>query len=56
MDTNENSDALSIDSNARKSFLSLRGIIDLGFILGALLIFGMMGWNITDAIRKGEVF
>ena len=30
--------------------------MDLGFILASLLIIGMMGWNITDAIRKGEVF
>ena len=56
IDGEDKSDALSIDSNARKSFLSLRGIIDLGFILGSILIIGMMGWNITDAIRKGEIF
>ena len=56
VDGEDKSGALSIDSNARKSFLSLRGIIDLGFILGAMLIIGMMGWNITDAIRKGEIF
>lgn len=56
IDGEDKSDAVSIDSNARKSFLSLRGIIDLGFILGSILIIGMMGWNITDAIRKGEIF
>jgi len=48
--------ALSIDSNVRYSFTSLRGLIDLGFILVSMLILGMMGWNISDAIRKGEVF
>ena len=56
IDGEDNSNALSIDSTARKSFLSLRGIIDLGFILGSILIIGMMGWNIADAIRKGEIF
>ena len=48
--------AFSIDSNARTSITSLRGILDLGFILVSLLILSIMGWNITDAIRKGEVF
>jgi len=48
--------AFSIDSNARSSITSLRGILDLGFILVSLLILSIMGWNITDAIRKGEVF
>ena len=56
IDSEDNPNAISIDSNARLSFLSLRGIIDLGFILGAILIIGMMGWNIADAIRKGEIF
>ncbi len=48
--------AFSIDSNARTSITSLRGILDLGFILVSLLILSIMGWNVTDAIRKGEVF
>ena len=48
--------AFSIDSNARTSFTSLRGIMDLGFILVSLIILSIMGWNITEAIRKGEVF
>ena len=48
--------AFSIDSNARTSITSLRGILDLGFILVSLLILSIMGWNIADAIRKGEVF
>ena len=48
--------AFSIDTNARPSFTSLRGILDLGFILVSLLILSIMAWNITDAIRKGEVF
>ncbi len=48
--------AFSIDTNARTSFTSLRGILDLGFILVSLLILSIMAWNITDAIRKGEVF
>ena len=48
--------AFSIDSNARSSTTSLRGILDLGFILVSLLILSIMGWNITDVIRKGEVF
>ena len=56
IDSEDNPNAISIDTNARLSFLSLRGIIDLGFILGAILIIGMMGWNIADAIRKGEIF
>ena len=52
----DKSESLSIDSNARSSFLSMRGILDLGFILVSLLIIGIMSWNIFDAIRKGEVF
>ena len=55
----DNSDipsAMSIDSNARNSFTSLRGILDLGFMLVSILIFSIMGWNIFEAIRKGEVF
>jgi len=48
--------AISIDSNARSSFTSLRGILDLGFILVTLVIMSIMVWNVTDAIRKGQVF
>jgi hypothetical protein len=48
--------ALSIDSEVRNSFTSLRGLVDLGFLLVSILILGMMGWNVSDAIRKGEVF
>jgi hypothetical protein len=55
-DNSDNPSALSIDSNARNSFTSLRGILDLGFMLVSILIFSIMGWNIFEAIRKGEVF
>ena len=55
-DSSDNPSAFSIDSNARSSFTSLRGILDLGFILVSILIISIMGWNIADAIRKGEVF
>ena len=56
VDVEDSPSALSIDSNARSSFTSMRGIIDLGFILVSILILAMMGWNIADAIRKSEVF
>jgi hypothetical protein len=52
----ESPGAISIDSNARSSFTSLRGILDLGFILVTLMIMSIMAWNVTDAIRKGQVF
>tara|TARA_B100000700_G_C15061498_1_gene866218 strand:- start:3920 stop:5065 length:1146 start_codon:yes stop_codon:yes gene_type:complete len=55
-DSSDNPSAISIDSNARSSFTSLRGILDLGFILVSILVISIMGWNIFDAIRKGEVF
>ena len=55
-DSSDEPSAMSIDSNARTSFTSLRGILDLGFILVSILIISIMGWNIADAIRKGEVF
>ena len=55
-DYSDDVSAFSIDSNARTSFTSLRGIMDLGFILVSLIILSIMGWNITEAIRKGEVF
>ena len=55
-DYSDDVSAFSIDSDARTSFTSLRGILDLGFILVSLLILSIMGWNVIDAIRKGEVF
>lgn len=55
-DNSDSPSAMSIDSNARQSFTSLRGILDLSFILVSILIFSIMGWNIFEAIRKGEVF
>ena len=55
-DSYDESSAFSIDSNARTSFTSLRGILDLGFILVSLMILSIMAWNVTDAIRKGKVF
>ena len=55
-DYSDDVSAFSIDSDARTSITSLRGILDLGFILVSLLILSIMGWNVTDAIRKGEVF
>ena len=55
-DYSDDVSAFSIDSDARTSITSLRGILDLGFILVSLLILSTMGWNVTDAIRKGEVF
>lgn len=55
-DVKDEPSAISIDSNVRNSFTSLRGIMDLGFILVSLIVMGLMGWNIADAIRKGEIF
>ena len=55
-DNSDSPSAMSIDSNARQSFTSLRGILDLSFMLVSILIFSIMGWNIFEAIRKGEVF
>lgn len=55
-DSKDEPSAISIDTNVRNSFTSLRGIMDLGFILVSLIVMGMMGWNIADAIRKGEIF
>jgi hypothetical protein len=48
--------SITIDVDARLAFTSLRGIMDLGFIMVSLLVLGVMGWNVADAIRKGEVF
>ena len=56
INSDEGPGAISIDSNARSSFTSLRGILDLGFILVTLMIMSIMAWNVTDAIRKGQVF
>lgn len=56
MDGLDESVSITIDVDARLSFTSLRGIMDLGFIMVSLLVLGVMGWNVTDAIRKGEVF
>ena len=52
----DDSESITIDVDARLAFTSLRGIMDLGFIMISLLVLGVMGWNVTDAIRKGEVF
>jgi len=52
----DESESITIDVDARLAFTSLRGIMDLGFIMISLLILGVMGWNVADAIRKGEVF
>lgn len=52
----DDSESITIDVDARLAFTSLRGIMDLGFIMVSLLVLGVMGWNVTDAIRKGEVF
>ncbi|MDP6869254.1 MAG: hypothetical protein QGI21_00565 [Candidatus Poseidoniaceae archaeon] len=56
IDAQDSPSAISIDPEERLSFTSMRGLIDLGFIFTSLLILGMMGWNIADALRKGEVF
>ncbi len=48
--------ALSIDTEARQSFTSLRGIMDLTFILFSLTPVIMMLWNVADSIRTGEEF
>ncbi|MBJ63743.1 MAG: hypothetical protein CMB55_02970 [Euryarchaeota archaeon] len=55
-DYSDDTSSFSIDSNARTSFTSLRGILDLGFILISVMILSIMGWNVIDAIRRGEVF
>ena len=48
--------SISIDSHARSSFTSLRGIMDRGFIFVSLLVISIMLWNVTEAVRKGEYF
>ena len=54
--TQDQPQSISIESDARSSIFSLRGILDLGFILVSIAIVSVMGWNIFDAIRKGEIF
>ena len=49
-------EAMTIDTNAKSSLLSLRGVIDFLFIIASLVIIGLMTWNIAEAISKGEVF
>ncbi len=49
-------EAMTIDTNAKSSLLSLRGIIDFLFIITSLVIIGLMTWNVAEAISKGEVF
>ena len=48
--------SVSIESDARTSILSLRGVLDLGFILVSITIISVMGWNIIEAMRRGEIF
>ena len=48
--------AMTIDTDAKSSLLSLRGIIDFLFIISSLVIIGLMAWNVVEAISKGEVF
>lgn len=55
-DGGDSPSAVSIESNARTSILSLRGVLDLGFILFSITIISVMVWNIADSIRRGEVF
>tara|TARA_B110000881_G_scaffold202513_1_gene202473 strand:+ start:1250 stop:2392 length:1143 start_codon:yes stop_codon:yes gene_type:complete len=49
-------EAMTIDTNAKNSLLSLRGVIDFLFIITSLVIIGLMFWNVAEAISKGEVF
>ena len=48
--------AISIDTEARQSFTSLRGIMDLTFILLSLTAVIMMLWNVADSVRTGKDF
>ena len=48
--------SLSIDTDARLSFTSLRGMMDLGFILVSLMIISLMMWNVVESIRTGKEF
>jgi len=48
--------SVSIESDARTSIISLRGVMDLGFILVSVTIISVMVWNISDSIRRGEIF
>ena len=49
-------ESMTIDTTAKSSLLSLRGIIDFLFIISSLVIIGLMVWNIAEAVAKGEVF
>lgn len=55
-DIQDSPSSVSIESNARTSILSLRGVLDLGFILVSITIISVMGWNIFEAMRRGEIF
>ena len=56
VDSNDEISSLSIDTDARLSFTSLRGMMDLGFILVSLMIISLMMWNVVESIRTGEEF
>jgi len=53
---NDEISSLSIDTDARLSFTSLRGMMDLGFILVSLMVISLMMWNVVESIRTGKVF
>tara|TARA_B100001540_G_C15815815_1_gene647298 strand:+ start:3093 stop:4259 length:1167 start_codon:yes stop_codon:yes gene_type:complete len=55
-DASQEMGSLSIDTDARKSFTSLRGMMDFAFIMVSLMILSLMLWNIADSIKTGEVF
>ena len=54
--SDNNYESMTIDTTAKSSLLSLRGIIDFLFIISSLVIIGLMVWNIAEAVAKGEVF
>jgi hypothetical protein len=56
VDGNDEMSSLSIDTDARLSFTSLRGMMDLGFILVSLMIISLMMWNVVESIRTGKEF
>jgi len=56
VDGNDEISSLSIDTDARLSFTSLRGMMDLGFILVSLMIISLMMWNVVESIRTGKEF
>ena len=55
-DNSDNPSAMSIDSNARQSFTSLEEFLISVSCWFQSSYFQSMGWNILEAIRKGEVF